>query len=43
MIAKLGLFFGSFINKGDLEFAKQQKLVEWVLSPEGVKVLQERK
>jgi Ser/Thr protein kinase RdoA (MazF antagonist) len=42
MIAKLGLFFGSFINKGDLEFAKQQKLVEWVLSPEGVNVLQER-
>ncbi|MDR6550709.1 phosphotransferase [Paenibacillus qinlingensis] len=42
MIAKLGLFFGSFINKGDLAFTKQQKLVEWVLSPEGVKVLQER-
>ncbi|KRE99385.1 hypothetical protein ASG89_27885 [Paenibacillus sp. Soil766] len=41
MIAKLGLFFGSFINKGDLEFAKQQKLVEWVFSPEGVQVLQE--
>lgn len=41
MIAKLGLFFGSFINKRDLEFAKQQELVEWVLSPEGVKALQE--
>ncbi|CAK6474048.1 Homoserine kinase [Peribacillus simplex] len=41
MIAKLGLFFGSFINKGDLEFSKQKELVEWVLSQEGIKTLQD--